>query len=276
MALIQLVIAWPVYDLLARNPEFFVARQARPDDIGFLVFALSVALPLLLAGLQALVFRMNSKIGGTLYTLIIFLLFFLLGHLIANRFGPSAYVTTWATVLSLALLFIYMRMQPGKMFISFLIPAIVIVPVLFLLNTEIRPLLLPKKAGNSQSQVSAGNLSPVLFIVFDEFPSNVYWVPTDSLTPAGFQISVLFQWMPIGFPTQPRWLPVLSLLSRQYSPAVTPIPIVCRTMENTRTTCSHGWVTITISMLMKRYLRCAQPACAVAGVCLRPVADGSQ
>ena len=173
MALIQLVIAWPVYDLLSRNPEFFVARQARPDDIVFLVFALSVALPLFLAGFQALVFRMNSKIGGTLYALVIFLLFFLLGHLIANRFSPSAYVTTWATILSLALLFTYIRTQPGKMFISFLIPAILIVPVLFLLNTEIRPLLLPTQAEDSQSKVSAGNLSPVLFIVFDEFPSNV-------------------------------------------------------------------------------------------------------
>jgi hypothetical protein len=173
MALIQLVVAWPVYDLLSRNPEFFVARQARPDDIVFLVFALSVALPLLLAGLQALVYRMNSKIGGTLYTLVIFLLFFLLGHLVTNRFSPSAYVTTWATILSLALLFIYIRTQAGKMFISFLSPAILIVPVLFLFNTEIRPLLLPMQAGNSQSNVSAGNLSPVLFVVFDEFPSNV-------------------------------------------------------------------------------------------------------
>ena len=177
MALFQLVIAWPVYDLLSRNPEFFVARQARPGDIFFLVFALSVALPMLLAGLQALLFRMNSRIGGTLYTLIIFLLFFLLGLLIANRFSPSAYVTTWATILSLALLFIYFRMQPGKMFISFLSPAILIVPVLFLLNTGIRPLLLPTQAVSNQSTVSAGEFSPLLFVVFDEFPTNVLLGP---------------------------------------------------------------------------------------------------
>ena len=175
MALVQLVIAWPVYDLLSRYPEFFVARQAQPDDIAFLVFALSVALPLLLVGLQALAFRLNPKIGGTLYALIIFLLLFLLGHLIANRFNPSGFVTAWATILSLGLLFIYMRMQPGKMFISFLSPAIVIVPVLFLLNGGIRPLLLPTQPGSAHSASAAftGTLSPLLFIVFDEFPSNV-------------------------------------------------------------------------------------------------------
>jgi hypothetical protein len=177
MALVQLVIAWPVYELLSRNPEFFLARQAQPDDIVFLVFSLSAALPLLLAGLQALVFRINSRIGGTLYALIIFLLFFLLGHLIANRFNASAYVTTWATIVSLALLFIYLRMQPGKMFISFLTPAILVVPVLFLLNTGIRPLLLPMQAVSNQSTVTAGELSPLLFVVFDEFPSNVLLGP---------------------------------------------------------------------------------------------------
>ncbi len=173
MALVQLVIAWPVYDLLSRYPEFFVARQAQPDDIAFLVFALSVALPLLLVGLQALAFRLNPKIGGTLYTLVIFLLFFLLGYLIANRFNPSGFVTTWATILSLGLLFIYVRTQPGKMFISFLSPAIVIVPVLFLLNSGIRPLLLPTQPGSAESAVFTGTLSPLQIIVFDEFPSNV-------------------------------------------------------------------------------------------------------
>lgn len=150
-----------------------MARQAQPEDIVFLVFALSMAVPLLLAGLQALVFRINLRTGGALYALMIFLLFFLLGHLIANRVSPSAYVTVWATIVSLVLLFTYFRTPAGKMFISFLIPAIVIVPVLFLLNTGIRPLLFPAQAESHQAPVSAGELSPVLFVVFDEFPSNV-------------------------------------------------------------------------------------------------------
>ncbi len=150
-----------------------MARQAQPGDIAFLIFALSVAIPLLLVGLQAFAFRLSPKIGGTLYVLIIFLLLFLLGHLIANRFDPSGFVTTWATILSLGLLFIYMRTRPGKMFISFLSPAIVIVPVLFLLNSGIRPLLLPTQPGSTQSTAFTGTLSPLLFIVFDEFPSNV-------------------------------------------------------------------------------------------------------
>jgi len=173
MSLIQLVIAWPVYDLLSRYPEFFVARQAQPGDIAFLVFALSVALPLLLVGLQSLTFRIHPKFGASLYTLIIFLLFFLLGYLIANNFSSSAYVTIWATILALGFLLIYLRMRPVKLFISFLSPAIVIVPVLFLINSGIRPLLLPTQVGSTKSAATAGKLSPVLFVVFDEFPTNV-------------------------------------------------------------------------------------------------------
>ena len=173
MSLIQLVIAWPVYDLLSRYPEFFVARQAQPGDMAFLVFALSVALPLLLVGLQSLAFRVHPKFGASLYTLIIFLLFFLLGYLIANNFSSSVYVTIWAAILAFGFLLSYLQTRPVKLFISFLSPAIMIVPVLFLLNSGIRPLLLPTQAGSTKSAATIGKLSPVLFVVFDEFPTNV-------------------------------------------------------------------------------------------------------
>ncbi len=173
MALVQLAVAWPVYDLLSRYPEFFVARQAQPGDIAFLVCTLSLALPLLLVGIQALAFRINPNLGRAFYTLIILLLFFLLAHLVANRFGHSAYTTVLAVILSLGLVLIYMRMQAGKMFVSFLSPAILIVPVLFLLNSGIRPLLLTTQAVSARTTVSDGTLSPLLFVVFDEFPTNV-------------------------------------------------------------------------------------------------------
>jgi len=119
MALIQLVVAWPVYDLLGRYPEFFVARQAQPGDIAFLVLVLSVALPLLLVGLQALAYGIHPKVGETVYALIIFSLLLLLGHLIANKLDASGYVTVWATLLALLFFFIYRRTQAVKLFVSF-------------------------------------------------------------------------------------------------------------------------------------------------------------
>jgi len=44
---------------------------------------------------------------------------------------------------------------------------------LFLLNSGIRPLLIPTQSGSAQSAVFTGTLSPLQIIVFDEFPSNV-------------------------------------------------------------------------------------------------------
>ncbi len=172
-ALTQLVIAWPLYDLLSRFPEFFVARQAFPGDIAFLVVALSLALPLLLVGTQVFAFRVHRILGEMLYGLVVLLLLFLLGLLIANRTNPSGHVIAWAVIIAVGLFFIYVRTQAGKLFLSFLSPAIVIVPLVFLLNSGIRPVLAPTKAVSAQSAASSGTLSPLLFIVFDEFPSNV-------------------------------------------------------------------------------------------------------
>jgi len=173
MALTQLVIAWPLYDLLSHYPEFFVARQARPFDIVLLVTALSLFLPLFLAGLQALVYRAVPKIGAVLYGVIIFLLFLLLGYLIASRFDSSGYVTIWAIMIAVALLVLYVKTEAGQWFLTFLAPAIVIVPCLFLLDNGIKPLLLPKQTAVTLSTSSNGAASPLLMIVFDEFPSNV-------------------------------------------------------------------------------------------------------
>lgn len=172
MALVQLVVAWPVYDMLSRYPEFFVARQAQPVDIAFLVITLSVVLPCALVGLKALAFRINSEFGTAFYTLIIFVLFFLLGQLTANRFSHSVYVSVLAAISSIGLLVIYTRMEAGKMFLSFLSPAILIVPVLFLFNNGIRTLLVSEQTGSSQTTVVDSEPSPLLFIVFDEFPTN--------------------------------------------------------------------------------------------------------
>lgn len=173
MALVQLVIAWPLYDLLSRYPEFFVARQAEPGDIVFLILSLSLLFPLLLVGLQSLAFRIHAKVGVTIYGLIIFVLLLLLGHLMANKFSTGSFVSAWAVFFAIGLFVIYIRTQAGQLFLNFLSPAILIVPLLFLSNAAIRPLLLPPQTGSTQSTASSGTMAPVLFVVFDEFPSNV-------------------------------------------------------------------------------------------------------
>ena len=180
IALVQLVIAWPVYDLLSRYPAFFVVRQATPADILFLVFALSLVLPLLLAGLQVFSRRIQPKVGAALHGVTIFLLFVLLGHLIANELDSTIFVTLWATLIALGLFIFYVKTQAGKLFLSFLTPAIAIVPCLFLLDANIRPLLQPTQAVRTQSSLKSEARTPLLMIVFDEFPTNAL-LDTDGL-----------------------------------------------------------------------------------------------
>ncbi|MCP4046601.1 MAG: sulfatase-like hydrolase/transferase [Gammaproteobacteria bacterium] len=172
MLLTQLIIAWPLYDLLSKYPGFFVARNAQPADVALLLLTLSLALPLLLIGLQAPTFRIGPRFGATVYALVIYVLLLFLGHLILHNFESVGHQTIWAAILALVLLLIYVFSQVGKLFMSSLSPAIVIVPVLFILNDAIKPLLWPVQAAPVESSVSTGELPPILFVVFDEFPSN--------------------------------------------------------------------------------------------------------
>jgi hypothetical protein len=170
-ALVQVAIAYPVYDLLSRNPEFFVARQSQAGDIWFVVLALSVVLPLGLFGLQVMLARINEHAGRTVYLLLIAILFLLLGLSASQNAldGPAHFV--FGVVFCLLLTVVYWRGSVGRLFVSFLSPAILLVPALFVLNEDVASLLQPVES-NPQAERSVNPATtPVIFIIFDELPT---------------------------------------------------------------------------------------------------------
>ena len=65
-------VAQPVYDLLGRNAEFFVAHRSTRGDILTLVLLLSVGLPAAIALVRYLAGLVSSRAGNTLHALIVF------------------------------------------------------------------------------------------------------------------------------------------------------------------------------------------------------------
>ncbi len=170
-ALVQVAIAYPVYDLLSRNPEFFVARQSQAADIWFVVLALSVVLPLGLFGLQLLLARINPRLGHMIYLLLIAILFLLLGLSASQKAldGPAHLV--FGVAFCLLLTVVYWRTGVGRLFVSFLSPAILLVPALFVLSEDVASLLQPVESPPPAERSVNPATIPVIFIVFDELPT---------------------------------------------------------------------------------------------------------
>jgi len=170
-ALVQIAIAYPVYDLLSRNPEFFVARQSQPIDIGLLVLLLSVGLPLILYGLQAILSGINHHLGRAGHLLLIALLFLLLGSSLSQSHLDGLAQQLFSLALGLALTVIYWRFSVGRLFVSFLSPAIILVPALFMLNEDLTKLMQPVKSQSLPRQSAKPATASLIFVIFDELPT---------------------------------------------------------------------------------------------------------
>ncbi len=168
-ALTALVVAWPVYHLLASYPEFFHIRRSTPGDVLFLVTVLSVVVPVVLMIVVMAATLLNRRLGSALQL-------FLVGVLVACNTLLAAHdslgghgAVLLAGGIGLAAAFAYHRWVQVRSFTSWLAPAIVVIPLLFLVNPGIRDVWDP-----SPPEVSTGaqglNETPIVFIVFDEFP----------------------------------------------------------------------------------------------------------
>jgi hypothetical protein len=135
------------------------------------VLALSVVLPLGLFGLQWVLTRINPRPGQTIYLLLIAILFLLLGLSASQNAlnGPAHLV--FGVAFCLLLTVVYWRTGVGRLFVSFLSPAILLVPALFVLSEDVASLLQPVESPPPAERSVNPATIPVIFIVFDELPT---------------------------------------------------------------------------------------------------------
>ncbi len=132
--LLAFAVTQPVFDLLSRSPEFFIARRSPPSDIVTLVLGLSLLVPssvsLILWTLAQLsrpayVLCHRILIGGLGATLV------LLASREVSSLSGSALVIG-AVVISAGATGMYHRFPFVRLFLTFLTPALLVFPVVFL------------------------------------------------------------------------------------------------------------------------------------------------
>jgi hypothetical protein len=171
-ALWALAVAGPIFDVLSGSAEFFVAYRAGRSEVVAFVLAMALAPPVLSTGVIWLAGRVSPALGRLGLAGIVSALVAILA---AQALQPAALSTavhvSVASGIGLAAGILYATAPAVRSFATWLSPAIVIFPVVFLRHDAIRPMVWPPytaAAIDPGDRDGAG--TPIVFVIFDQFP----------------------------------------------------------------------------------------------------------
>lgn len=165
-----LVLVHPLIDFLARQPEFFLAQHLRFGTLVLGTVGLTLLAPVPLALLRAALAAASSKAADRFDALIVgsTAAVFLLqaGHASFLKSFDMAPLALLVAVVVFVVGRLWLRAAASRTFFLLLAPAVILVPLLFLVRPEIRalandPVRPPPLAPNVVAD------SPIVFIVFD-------------------------------------------------------------------------------------------------------------
>ena len=166
-----LAVAQPLFDLLGRNAEFFVARGSQPVDVWVMTFALIFVPPAVALLLESIAWTVNVKLQRLVHLVIVGAL---AGAIILQVLVRLVSINGWVLIglgvaggVGVALL--YDRTAGLRSFLTWLAPAPIIVAALFLFFTPVSRIALP----GDVAIAGVGQVAdtPVVLIVWDEFSS---------------------------------------------------------------------------------------------------------
>ena len=170
--LVAIAIAQPVFDVLANSPEFFAARGTTPATAIAAIVAICFAVPLVLLGIERAMRIASPHAATIVHAAAVAVLF---AAVVMPWFRRSDDVVSTAEgvigiAAGLAVAVAYTRVRAVRQFLSALAPAALVVPVLFLLNPDIRRNFLPSESAAAVESVA--RTPPIVLVVFDELPLN--------------------------------------------------------------------------------------------------------
>ena len=163
-------VAQPLFDLLARNLEFFIARDSTKWDIIALALVLTFLVPGVLLGLEALVGLVDERLQRSLHLVFVggLTAVFVL-QVLSRTNGSGRVLVPVAAVVGALAAYAYRRLRPARTFLTVLGPAPLLFAGLFLLHSPATTLTLEEEAHASAPRISSR--TPVVVLVLDEFPS---------------------------------------------------------------------------------------------------------
>jgi hypothetical protein len=161
----------PLFDVLGRQAQFFVARGSATADIVVFALLLTLVPPALLAGLVWVAGRIRPVLGERLQIVLVGVLTAAivlppLGDLVAG----SAFALVPALLIGAGAAALYARAAPVRAFLTVLSPAPLLFLLIFLAFSPVSELVLPSAGSEAVAGPSASK-TPVVMVVFDELPA---------------------------------------------------------------------------------------------------------
>ncbi len=166
-------VAQPLYDVVSRSPEFFVAHDARPLDLVALILTLGLIGPAACILAIAAADRLGARWRAVTLGVVVGALSGTIALAAIRAWGDWSGPPTLgvAAAVAVAAGYAYVRAAPVRLFATLLSPAALVVPAVFLLNPAIAPLLSPPE---TERDAIAGatfkTTPPVVVVVFDQLP----------------------------------------------------------------------------------------------------------
>ena len=170
-ALWALAFAEPLFDLLGRNADFFVARGNSGRDILIFSFAFTLVPPLAMLGVEALAQRIDRRTRWAIHLSLIALLIAAIALEVAKTVadGPGGVLIAVALLTGGLGAAGYARTRFLRGVADVLIPAPAIVLAAFLLFSDVSELVLPQSEAKAAA-IEIRSRTPVVEVIFDELP----------------------------------------------------------------------------------------------------------
>ena len=129
-----LAVAQPIFDLLTRSPEFFVAHRAGVLDALLLAVAVAIVPPVVLGGAIFVAALPGRRIANVVTAMFVGALGGVIALQAAYRLGLDGWspaLTVWFGVLAL-IAFAWLRIRAVRTFFTVLSPATFVIPLLLL------------------------------------------------------------------------------------------------------------------------------------------------
>lgn len=173
LALFNLAVAHPVFEVLAASPEFFAARRAGAGDVWLFAAVLSLALPAAIVGLIAMVRRLSLAAGDVAQAAAVGVLVAALALQLVEQFGVERAIPAFAlaALAGAAVAGGYGRLAAMRSYIALLAPAILVVPGFFLGRPAIRTFTAIRTGPPVEYPTAPLQATPpIVLVVFDQLP----------------------------------------------------------------------------------------------------------
>ena len=169
-ALTALAVAHPLFGVVSQEPAFFVARNTTLADLVALVGVVCIGLPTAVVGIEMGLARFSATTASYAHIMVLTVLGGAFVMPILKRAEGLGAVASIALALLIAGsgALAYRRFGIVRSFATMLSPAIVIVPVAFLMSPSVREAVVSADGLYSAARVASA--PPIVLVVFDEFP----------------------------------------------------------------------------------------------------------